>query len=165
MTKTGKPSMYTTTKNCIKRLFKVISLYNLEYYSFFYKNFLFLDLKRPRFCLSCNLEDETPLHLFFDCHTVQSLWTQLGSYFSDDFRLPTLSLQSALFGLFNDNAIAENVSLINHILLIFKLCINKSTKKHSLNLNYIIANIRIVKTLEKRIASVSDRNGIRNGML
>ena len=96
---------------------------------------------------------------------MQSLWTQLGSYFSDDFRLPTLSLQSALFGLFNDSAIAENVSLINHILLIFKLCINKSTKKHSLNLNYIIANIRIVKTLEKRIASVSDKNGIRNGML
>ena len=74
-------------------------------------------------------------------------------------------MQSALFGLFNDSAIAENFSLINQILLIFKLYINKSTKKHSLNLYYIIANMRTVKALEKRIASVSDRNGIRNGML
>ena len=74
-------------------------------------------------------------------------------------------MQSALFGLFNDSVIAENFSLINQILLIFKLYINKSTKKHSLNLYYIIANMRTVKTLEKRIASVSDRNGIRNGML
>ena len=74
-------------------------------------------------------------------------------------------MQSALFGLFNDSAIAENFSLINQILLIFKLYINKSTKKRSLNLYYIIANMRTVKTLEKRIASVSDRNGIRNGML
>ena len=74
-------------------------------------------------------------------------------------------MQSALFGLFNDSAIAENFSLITQILLIFKLYINKSTKKHSLNLYYIIANMRTVKTLEKRIASVSDRNGIRNGML
>ena len=74
-------------------------------------------------------------------------------------------MQSALFGLFNDSAIAENFSLINQILLILKLYINKSTKKYSLNLYHIIANIRTLKTLGKRIASVSDRNGIRNGML
>ena len=51
--------------------------------------------------------------LFFDCYTVP--------YFSVDFRLPTLAQQTALFEIVNDSLIAENVFLIIHILLIFKL--------------------------------------------
>ena len=37
------------------------------------------------------------------CHTVKSLWTQLDNYFLDDFRLPTLFSQTALFGIFNES--------------------------------------------------------------
>ena len=92
--------------------------------------------------------------LFSDCHTVKSLWAQFDNYLSHDFRLPTLTPQTALFRIFNDSSIAENVSLINHTLLIFKLHIYKSRKNHLLNLHYIIANIRIYLTI-----------AIRNGLL
>ena len=53
-------------------------------------------------------------------HTVRN-------YFSHDFRLCTLMPQTALFGIFNDSSIAENISLINDILLIFKLHVYKSS--------------------------------------
>ena len=108
-------------------------------------------------CLLCNLKDETALYRFFDCHIVQSILTQLDIYFSDDSTLTTLAPQTALFEIFNDRSIAENFSLINHILLTFRLQVYNSCKKHSLNLHSIIVNKRKVKTLEKRITSVSDR--------
>ena len=44
----------------------------------------------------------------------------------DDFRLPTLTPQTALSEIFNDNSIAKNVSLINYILLTLKLHVYKS---------------------------------------
>ena len=64
------------------------------------------------------------------------------------------------FQLENDISIAENVSLINYILLELTLHTHKSRKKHSLNMHYIITNIRTVKTLEKRMALMSDRKSI-----
>ena len=60
---------------------------------------------------------------------MKSLWTHLDNYFSDDVRLPTLTSQTVLFVIFNDSSFDENVSLINHILLIFKLHVYKSRKK------------------------------------
>ena len=65
--------------------------------------------------------------------------------------------QSFLFVIFNDSSFAGNVFLINFIPLIFKLYDYESRKNHMLNLFYIIANMRAVKTFESKIASVSDR--------
>lgn len=110
----------------------------------------------PSLCSLCNLEDETPFHLLFDSHIEKSLWTQLENCFSDDFKLFTLMPNTNLIGIFNDSLIAENASLMNHILLIIKLHVFKSRENHSLYLHYIIANRHTVKTFEKRIASVRD---------
>ena len=43
------------------------------------------------------------------------------NYFSGNFRLPTIPSQTGLFGVFNNSSIAENLSLKNHIVFIFKL--------------------------------------------
>ena len=81
--------------------------------------------KASSLCSFCNSEDETPLHLFFNCHIVKSFWTQLDNYFSHDFRLRTLTPQAALLGMFNDSSINENISLINNRVLKFKLNVYK----------------------------------------
>lgn len=101
-----------------------------------------------------NTKNTDNLLIITSCNIVKCLWTQLDNYFSDDFRLPSLTPQTALFGIFSNISLAENASLLNHLLLIFKLY--HHYLKLSPNLHYIIATIRIVKILKKRIASVSD---------
>ena len=60
---------------------------------------------------------------------------------------PILTPQSSIPGLFND--FVSNIHLINHILLLFKLYIFKSQKKHRLNINELLANILKIKKPEK----------------
>ena len=119
--------------------------------------FFFFGFEAPSLCSLCNLEDETPFHLLFDSHIKKSLWTHLENCFSDDFTLLTLMPNTDLIVIFNNSLIAENASLMNHILLIIKLHVFKSHENHSLYLHYIIANRHTVKTFEKRIASVTKR--------
>ena len=95
---------------------------------FLNKNLFICGFEESSLCLFSNLEDKTPLHLFFDCHTAKFKWIQLDNYFSNDFTLLTLTPQTALFEIFNNSSIAENVPLINHILLIFKLHVYKCSK-------------------------------------
>ena len=64
-------------------------------------------------CSFCNLYDETPFHIFYECETVLNA---SGRTYSNAFNLilPTLTPQSGIFGI------------TNHILLIFKLYVYKS---------------------------------------
>ena len=61
-----------------------------------------------------NTNNTDNLLIITSCNIVKCLWTQLGNYFSDDFRLPSLTPQTALFGIFSNISIAENASLLNH---------------------------------------------------
>ena len=54
---------------------------------------------------------------------------------------------TAILGLFNDSV--SNIHLINHILLLFKLDIDKYRNKHQLNINELLSNILSIKKLEK----------------
>ena len=69
-------------------------------------------------CPFCKTEDESYIHLFYGCRNTSLLWRQLMEFFSTALYLPSISLQSAIFG-FLDDAL-EHKLLLNHILLIFK---------------------------------------------
>ena len=94
------------------------------------KLFLFGKVTSPR-CSFCNTHDETTVHLFSTCVNTQALWLELKSFLSDDFNLPSLTPQTAIFGFCDD--IDEMISDIsNHLLLIYKFHIYKSREKRLL---------------------------------
>ena len=132
--------------------------------SFQYKilnNVLFLNKKLHTFgikpsplCSFCNLYDETPYHMFYECDRVKCLWSDLVQCFQNNLILPTLTPQTAIFGFLdytnNDSIFENNKCLSNHILLIFKLYVYKSREKKLLNINNLIAEIQKIKRIEKR---------------
>ena len=83
--------------------------YNTYMRSFQYKilnNVLFLNKKLHSFgikpsslCCFCNLYDEKPLHVFYECDTVTCLWANLVQRFQNNLILPILTLQDAIFGI------------------------------------------------------------------
>ena len=111
--------------------------YNTYMRSFQYKilnNVLFLNKKLHTFgirpsplCSFCNLYDETPLHIFYDCDAVKCILTNLVQCFQNNLILPTVTPQAFIFGILestsNSSIFKNNKVFINHILLIFKLCV------------------------------------------
>ena len=142
--------------------------------SFQYKilnNVLFLNKKLHTFgikpsplCSFCNLYDETPYHMFYECDRVKCLWSDLVQCFQNNLILPTLTPQTAIFGFLdytnNDSIFENNKCLSNHILLIFKLYVYKSREKKLLNINNLIAEIQKIKRIEKEIALPNSKKTI-----
>ena len=104
----------------------------------------------------CNLYDETPLHMLYECNTVKCLWTDLFQWFQNNLILPTLTPQAVVLEISesacNDSILKNNKVFISHLLLIFKLNVFKSREKKFINLNNLIDKIRKVKATEKEIA-------------
>ena len=105
----------------------------------------------------CNLCGETPLYWFYECDHIKCLLSDLAQYFENSFVLPTLTPQTAIFGIL-DSASSnlkslKNKFLNNHILIIFKLYVYKSRRKQFININNLIAEINSVKKTEKEIAT------------
>ena len=103
-------------------------------------NVLFLNKKLHTFgtkpsplCSFCNLYDETPSHIFYECHRLKCSWFDLVQCCQNNLILPTLTPQTASFGFLdsanNDSIFENNKCLSNQILLIFKLCVYKSREK------------------------------------
>ena len=76
-----------------------IATYDAKFFIFQYKlvnNVLYLNKKlfylgiisQPKFS-NCNLYDETPQHLFYECTCTQHLWNYLQLYISGKIALPT----------------------------------------------------------------------------
>ena len=61
------------------------------------KLFHFGIISQPK-CSICNLYDETPQHVFYECIYTQYLWIYLQLYISGKIALPALTPQSAIFG-------------------------------------------------------------------
>ena len=80
--------------------------------SFQYKifnNLLFLNKKLYNFgitntalCSFCKTFEETPIHFFYDCIHIKSLWEKLQTKFQNDINLPSLTPQAAIIGLTNE---------------------------------------------------------------
>ena len=81
--------------------------YNTNIQSFQYKilnNVLFLN-KKPHTsrmklslpCSFCNLSDEKPSRVFYECGCVNCFWADLVQSFQNSITLPILTLQTATF--------------------------------------------------------------------
>ena len=99
-------------------------------------------------CSFCNLYDETPFHIFYECDVVKCLWSDLVQCFQNTLILPTLAPQTAILGILDsvsNNSCFENNKII-------KLYVYKSREKKFVNINNLIAEIRKVKRIQKEIA-------------
>ena len=141
------------THNTYMRSFTYKILSNILYLN---KKLHIFGIKSFSLCSFCNLYDETPFHIFYECDRVKFLWSELVQCFQNTLILPTLTPQTAILGILdsvsNNSFFENNKILINHILLIFKLYVYKSREKKFININNLIAEIRKVKRIEKEIA-------------
>ena len=141
------------THNTYMRSFQYKILNNILYLN---KKLHIFGIKPSPLCSFCNLYDETPFHIFYECDRVKFLWSELVQCFQNTLILPTLTPQTAILGILdsvsNNSFFENNKILINHILLIFKLYVYKSREKKFININNLIAEIRKVKRIEKEIA-------------
>ena len=114
------------------------------------------EIKPSPLCSFCNLCDETPFHIFYECDGVKFLWSELVQCFQNTLILPTLTPQTSILEILdsvsNNSFFENNKILVNHILLIFKLHVYKSREKKFININNLIAEIRKVKRVEKETA-------------
>lgn len=110
-------------------------------------------------CPFCHDEDETVLHLFSECRSTLSLWSQLNAYFSNNLELPNLTPQSAFFGFCT---ISENKMILNQILITFKITIYKSRDDGSCNIFKIISKIKLIKKIEDNITLNDERKRVFN---
>ena len=95
----------------------------------------------------CKALEETPIHIFYDCIRVKSLWERLQTKFQNDIILPSLTPQAAILGLTNEANTISN--LLNHILLAFKCYVYRSREKRILIIDTLIDNLIEIKKKEK----------------
>ena len=140
--------------------------------SFQYKilnNVLFLNKKLHTFgikpsplCSFCNLYDETPYHMFYECDCVKCLWSDLVQCFQNKLILPTLTPQTAIFEFLNSQTTTPFLKTIkffsNHILLILKLYVSR--EKKPISINNLIAEIWKVKRIETETALTNSKKTI-----
>ena len=79
----------------------------------------------------------------------------ISSMFSKYFNIPNFTTRDAILGILdsvsNNPFFENNKILINHILLILKLYVYKSREKKFIHINNLIAEIRKVKRIEKKL--------------
>ena len=100
-------------------------------------------------CSYCGEEKETTKHLFFDCACTQNAWKELKIHFAGYLNIPNLELQSAVVGFLDKSN--ENLTLLNCILLTFKMVLYKNRDKKRFNLNTVLTDIKS----RERIESIS----------
>ena len=151
-----------------------LATYNTYMRSFQYKllnNVFFLNkklhifgIKSSPLCSFCNLCDEKPVHIFYECDSIKCLWSDLGHYFQNSLVLPILKPQTAIFAFLDstnsDYNFKKNKLLINHILKIFKLCVYRSGEKQFIHINTHIAGTKSAKAIEKEIATSNSKKTI-----
>ena len=137
-----------------------IATYDVKIRIFQYKllnNVLYLNKKLCHFgiisqpkCSICELYDETPQHLFYECIYTQHLWNHLQLYISGKIALPALTPQSVIFG-FTD-VLDQNYIIVNHLLLIFKYNVYNSRVNNTLSFQSLKCAISQIKYIEQTIS-------------
>ena len=146
-----------TTVSSYMRCFQYKILNNVLYLN--KKLYIFKKTNSP-LCSFCKSKDETVFHLFSECTYTLRLWSKLSSFFRNEFSLPILTPQTAIFG-FIDTERSCNYYLFNHILLIFKLYIYQARDINTLCFEMLIEEITKVKKIEKQIAMHSQKKTAR----
>ena len=127
-----------TTINTYLRSFQYKILNNILFLN---KKLFVFRIKNTPLCSFSNKEEKTPLHIFSKCTYMIYFWLQLATFFENSFILPVLTPQSALLGLWRDNA-NHDETIIIHFLLIFKLYVYNSREKHRLNIMDLLTDIK-----------------------
>ena len=137
-----------------------IATYDVKIRIFQYKllnNVLYLNKKLCHFgiisqpkCSICELYDETPQHLFYECIYTQHLWNHLQIYISGKIALPDLTPQSVIFGF--TNVLDQNYITVNHLLPIFKYNVYNSRRNNTLSFQSLKYGISRIKYIEQTIS-------------
>ena len=107
----------------------------------------------------CKVEEETIIHLFANCQVIRYLWSELQLHYNRNLSLPNLTPQSAFLGFIEIN---ENIIIVNHILLIFKMTIYRSRRKQRCILQLILNMIDRIYNTEKQITFLDPRKSENN---
>ena len=99
-------------------------------------------MSRPK-CSVCELYDETPQNLFYECTYAQNLWNHFRSNLSEKVALLVLNPQNAISG-FTD-VLDHNYLLVNRLLLIFKYNVYNSRVDNTLSFQSLKDGISQIK--------------------
>ena len=76
-------------------------------------------MKPSAFCSFCDLYDETPFHMFYECDRLKCLCSDLVQWFQNILILQTLTPKTATFGILDfasNDFIFENNKVLNKVL-------------------------------------------------
>ena len=86
---------HLATYNTYMRSFQYILV---NHVLFLNKKLQIFGIKSPPLCSFCNLCDETPVHIFYECDCINCLWSDLVQYFQNSFVFATLAPHTAISG-------------------------------------------------------------------
>ena len=109
-----------------------------------------------KLCSYCNMHDETMSHLFYECPKTTELWAQIKMRLPG-IELPDITPESVYIGLPSDTH-----PLIQHIHLLFKICLYKGRGNNNCNIQFVINKIKQVRQIEARITHANPRRSIYN---
>ena len=138
--------------DCYVSLFQYKVLYNVLYLN---KKLFIIGKSSSPLCLFCKNDNETILHLFYECDLTKALWKSLISFFDKSLNLPYLLPQTAFLGF--TNTYCNDILIKNHILLLFKIYVYNSRKHEKISPNNLIRDVAKVKNIEKEIARNNDK--------
>ena len=99
-----------------------------------------------------------PLIFFCECHITKHLWKNLQRFLRPSLSLPELNLKNVLLGYVpsvNTPESRQTVTLINHIILIFKRSLYEMRSSRPCTSVFYIINR--IKKIEYKIAQVNDK--------
>ena len=136
------------TKNAYDRVFQYKLINNTLYLN---KKLFQFGLEDSPSCSFCENEDEDPMHLFSVCHHTISLWSSLQTVLAPNIMLPNLNSKFALLGFYE--ASPNDFTLLNHILLLFKIYIYQRRPSKLLLIEGLINKIKEIASLECSLSS------------
>ena len=103
-------------------------------------------------CSLCKQENESVIHLFAICSEARSLWDQLSTWTSSQNVIlpPSFVPQVVILGVWDEKM--QDLTLVNHVILIFKRYIYLN-RKDGLNFYGLKAYIKSIENIERHIAS------------
>ena len=115
-----------------------------------------MGLAENRLCSYCEEQDETINHLFYECPKTLDLWAQIQQRFPG-IELPDITPVSAYIGLPFDS-----IPLIQHLHLIFRICLYKGREKKVCNIQYFVNKTKQIRQIETQIISSNPRKRLFN---
>ena len=89
-----------------------------------------MKVRDDQMCSHCNDVVDYIEHFFFDCPTIKKFWNYIEQYILITFDIQThLTVVDVLFGIKQHTYGKVKTKLINHVILIAKMCISMYKKK------------------------------------